>query len=267
MTATTATTTSSPLAARPGRLAVLLGAMTALGGFSLDSNTSGFPAMRSDLGASTSAVQLTLTSVLIGLTIGQLVIGPLSDRFGRRRPMLISLAAYVVLSVVCAVLDDVWLLVLARFVQGVFAASGMVIARAIARDLFHGITLTKFYAQLVSVTMLLPIIAPLIGSQLLPYVGWRGLFLVMAAIGLALAVAFAALVPETLSQEHRESAIHDGDRLLSGFGRLLRLPSFVAVGFTLGLSFGAVMVYTAGASFLLQDHYGLSPQGFGCSRR
>jgi DHA1 family bicyclomycin/chloramphenicol resistance-like MFS transporter len=247
------------LRARPGRLAALLGALTALGGFTMDSNTSGFPQMRAALHTSTAPVQLTLTASLIGLTLGQLILGPLSDRWGRRLPLLGGLAGYIVLSLACAGLSQIGVLIAVRLLQGICAASGMVIARAIARDLFDGPMLTRFYAQMVSTTMLTPIVAPLIGSQLLPLVGWRGLFVVMAAVGGLMVLGVLAMVPET-SRDPDESG---AGTLLAGFGRLLRAPRFAAVGITLGLSFGAVMVYTAGASFLLQDHYGLSPRMFG----
>jgi DHA1 family bicyclomycin/chloramphenicol resistance-like MFS transporter len=248
-------------ARRRARLfAPLFGALTALGGFTLDAYASGFPRMRNELHSSNAGIQLTLTACVIGLTLGQLVIGPLSDAYGRRRPLIIGLLAYVGLSIGCALVGGVDELIALRFVQGFGAAAGMVIARAIARDLFTGAALGRFYAQMVSITMIMPLISPVLGSQLLPLISWRGIFGVMAVIGVLLTVLTVKLIPETLV---RPDPTVLAPSLLSGFGRLLARPRFVAFGLTLGLSFAAVFVYSASASFVLQDFYGLTPREYG----
>src|SRR5215213_6158326 len=186
----------------PGVIAIL-GALTAFGPVSMDTYLPGLPELSRDLGASASETQLTLTACLFGLAAGQLMAGPASDALGRRRPLLAGLAGFTLASLLCAAAPDVWSLVAARVLQGVAGAVGIVIARAIARDLHSGDALARFLAVLMLVNGLAPILAPIVGAQLLHVTDWRGIFVVLAGLGLLLLAWAAVLLPETLDPERR----------------------------------------------------------------
>ena len=248
--------------ARAGRarVVVILGALSAFGPLSIDMYLPGLPSLGATLDAPAWAVQLTLTACLAGLALGQIVAGPLSDRFGRRRPLIAGVVAYAAASLLCAVAPSVFALVVLRFVQGVAGAAGIVIARAIVRDMHSGAAAARFFSLLMLVNGLAPILAPVIGGQILRVTTWRGVFVVLAAIGVALAVAAAAGLRETLAPADR----HRGGvrETLVTFGRLLGDRSFVGHALACGLSFGAMFAYISGSPFVLQDIYGASPQLF-----
>lgn len=239
---------------------VLLGAVSAFGPVSMDTYLPGLPDLTSDLGVSASAGQLTLTTCLIGLALGQLVAGPLSDAYGRKRPLLIGLLAFTVASGLCAVAPDVWSLSAARLLQGAAGAAGIVIARAVARDLYSGPPLARFFALLLLVNGLAPIVAPIVGGQLLQVTDWRGIFWVLAAFGAVLLVAAALGLHETLSPERRHGG---GLRItLRTFRTLLSERRFVGYVLSCGLVFAAMFAYIAGSPFVLQDIHGVSEQAF-----
>ena len=169
----------------------------------MDTYLPGLPALSDDLGASASQAQLTLTACLFGLAAGQLLAGPASDALGRRKPLLTGLAAFTAASLLCAAAPDIWSLVAARFLQGVAGAAGIVLARAIARDLHSGAALARFLALLMLVNALAPILAPIAGAQLLHVTDWRGVFVVLAGLGAVLFAVAALRVPETLPRERR----------------------------------------------------------------
>lgn len=244
----------------PPRTVLLLGLLTTLGPLSLDLYLPGFPVIARDLHTSPSRVQLTLTACLVGLAVGQLVVGPLSDRFGRRRPLLVAIAVYVVGSVLCAVAPSVSTLVAARLLQGVAGSAGVVSARAVARDLHSGPALARLFATLLLVTGLAPILGPSLGAEVLRLTSWHGMFLVLAGIGAALGVAVLLLLPETLPPAAR----HPGGVLetMRTFRRLLGDRQFVGYALTAGFVLGAMFGYISGSSFVLQEVYGLSPQQF-----
>ncbi len=242
------------------RLAVVLGALSAFGPLSIDLYLPGLPGLGRDLGASASAAQLTLTACLAGLALGQLVAGPLSDRFGRRRPLLAGVALYAGASVACAAAPSVEVLVLLRLLQGLAGAAGIVIGRAVVRDLFEGEAGARFFANLLLVNGLAPILAPVIGGQLLAVTDWRGLFAVLAGIGIALLVAGAVVVPESLGPERRRPG--GLPATLRTFRALTRDRAFVGHALCGGLVMGAMFAYIAGSPFVLQELYGLSPQAF-----
>ena len=212
------------------------------------------------MAASTSAAQLTLTACLVGLAAGQMIAGPLSDRFGRRRPLLIGLAAYALASIACAFAGSVTVLVALRLVQGLAGAAGLVIARAVARDLYDGRALAVFFSRLVLVAGLAPIIAPVLGGQLSRVMSWRGIFGVLAAFGVVLLLAGWFGVKETLPVQRR--VVGGTIEVLRGFGTLLRDRLFVGAALSAGLAAGSMFAYIAGSTFVLQRIYGLSPQGF-----
>lgn len=243
------------------RLLLLLGGLSMFAPLSTDMYLPALPEATSDLAAGASAIQLTLTASLIGLGAGQLLAGPMSDRLGRRRPLLVGLLAYTAASVLCALAPTVWTLIAARLLQGAAGAAGIVIARAIVRDLHSGAEAARIFSTLVLVVGLAPILAPLVGGQLLHVTDWRGIFLVLGAIGVLLAVVTWRALPETLAPGDR----HAG-RLgvtLRVFPRLLRDPAFMGPTLCFGLFFGAVFAYISASPFVFQDIYGLSPQAFG----
>jgi MFS transporter, DHA1 family, multidrug resistance protein len=243
----------------PGVIAIL-GALTAFGPVSMDTYLPGLPELSRDLGASASETQLTLTACLFGLAAGQLLAGPASDALGRRRPLLAGLAGFAVASLLCAAAPEVWSLVAARLLQGVAGAVGIVIARAIARDLHSGEALARFLAVLMLVNGLAPILAPIVGAQLLHVTDWRGVFLVLAGLGVLLLAVAGVLLPETLAPERR----HRGGLATTrrAFRELLSDRHFVGYVLSCGFVFAAMFAYIAGSPFVLQDIYGLSPQAF-----
>jgi DHA1 family bicyclomycin/chloramphenicol resistance-like MFS transporter len=247
--------------AHPVRLVVLLGSMTAFGPFSIDMYLPAFPSLSADLHAGPSAVQLTLTACLIGLAAGQLVAGPLSDTLGRRRPLLVGLVVYTVLSAACVFAPSVYLLAVLRLAQGFGGAAGIVIAGAAVRDRYAGVAMARFLSTLMLVNGLAPIVAPVIGGQLLRVVSWRGVFVVLTGIGLVLLLACLAWFDESLPPERRRPGSL-GDTVRS-FGQLLRDRAFAGYALSGGLAVAAMFAYISGSSFVLQDIFGLSPQLFG----
>ncbi len=246
---------------RHTQLIVVLGSLIALGPLTIDMYLPAFPQLADDLNASPSAVQLTLTGMLGGLAFGQLVIGPLSDAFGRRKPLLVGLTAHLLSSLVCAVAPSVALLGVVRVVQGFAGAAISVVALATVRDLFAGSAMARTMSRLMLVIGLAPILAPSLGGFILQVTDWRGIFVVLAAAALMLvAVAFFGL-EESLPPERRRSPRVGAT--LRTYRFLLRDRTFVALVLMAGLMFSSLFVYVAGASFVLQEGYGLDERSFG----
>jgi DHA1 family bicyclomycin/chloramphenicol resistance-like MFS transporter len=243
------------------RTAVICGALTAMAPMSIDMYLPGMPAMTRDLGTTVSASQLTLTACLIGLAVGQLVVGPASDRLGRRRPLLVGLALYTAVSALCAITPSVEVLVILRLLQGAFGAAAIVVARAVVRDLYSGRDAARFYAQLMLVMGLAPVLAPLIGSAVLKVTSWRGSFVVLAGFGVALVLAVFFALAETLPPQRRRNA--RSDTTWSTFRVLARDRRFVGLALANGLTLGALFAYIAGSPFVLEDIEGVSPQLYG----
>jgi DHA1 family bicyclomycin/chloramphenicol resistance-like MFS transporter len=239
---------------------VVLGLLSTFGPISLDLYLPALPQLAAELAASTSAAQLTITACLIGLAVGQIIAGPLSDRFGRKRPLMIGLVAYALASLACAFAWSITVLLVLRLIQGLAGAAGIVIARAVARDLYEGRRLVVFFSRLVLVSGLAPVIAPVLGGQLNRVMTWRGIFGVLAVIGVVLVLAGLLGLKESLPPERR----HTGGlgETLRGFGVLLRDRFFVGVALAGGLAGASMFAYIAGGTFVLQRIYGLSPQGF-----
>lgn len=245
---------------RKARFALILGGLTAFGPLSIDMYLPALPQLTKELGASASGSQLTLTTVLLGLAFGQLLAGPLSDAIGRRKPLMVGLAVYIVASVLCALSGEIYALAALRLLQGLGAAAGTVIARAAVRDLYSGVEAARFFSSLMLVTGLAPILAPVIGGQILAQTTWRGVFVVLAVFGAVLMMVAALALPETKPVQWRQPA-----RLgptFRTFGRLIRQPSFLGNALAGGLGMAAMFAYVSGSSFVLQDIYGLSPQTY-----
>jgi len=243
------------------RLVVILGGLAAFAPLSFDMYLPAFPELATDFGASASAIQLTLTSCLVGVAVGQLVFGSLSDARGRRGPLLVGLVVYTIASALCALAPDALTLAGLRFVQGFAAGAAVVASRAVVRDLHSGTAAARFFSSLMLVNGLAPVLAPSIGSAVLEVTTWEGIFLVLAATGVLLVGAVALGLPETLPRERRREA--GLRRVLAGFGEPLRDRWFVGHALALGLAVSGVFAYIAGSSFVLQDVYGLSARQFG----
>jgi DHA1 family bicyclomycin/chloramphenicol resistance-like MFS transporter len=239
---------------------VLLAALSAFGPLSMDLYLPALPSLEADLDAGQSAAQLTLTAVSLGLAVGQLVAGPLSDRLGRRGPALVGVGAYAVASLLCALSPGIWLLSGIRLLQGVAGAAGIVLARAIVRDRFDGAESARAFALLASIMGAAPVLAPVLGAQLLRFTDWRGVFVALAVLGLVLLAASLWRLPETLPPDRRTAG---GLRAALGSGRvLLSQRAFLAAVLAQGLGFTVLFTYISGSSFVLQSGYGLSAQQF-----
>ena len=238
----------------------LLGTLSAFGPLSMDLYLPGLPSLEHDLGAGQSAAQLTLTAAALGLAAGQLVAGPLSDRFGRKAPLLIGLAAYAVASALCAVSPSVWVLVAVRLLQGTAGAAGIVLSRAVVRDCTEGLATARAFALLASVNGVAPMLAPVAGGQLLRITDWRGVFGVLTAVGAVLLVWSATRLPESLPRADRAGG---GIRATLTTGRgLVGQRAFLGPVLAFGLGFGALFTYISTSSFVLQDGFGLTPAQF-----
>ncbi|GAA4214240.1 multidrug effflux MFS transporter [Actinocatenispora rupis] len=245
----------------PVRYILILGGLSAFAPLSIDMYLPALPALTHELRTSASAAQLSLTACLVGLAAGQLLAGPVSDVLGRRRPLLVGLACYTVASVLCVFAPSVWALVALRLVQGLAGAAGIVVSRAVVRDLRSGTAAAKLFAALMLVNGVAPVLAPTLGAQLLRFTSWRGVFVVLTVIGAGLLVAVVVGLPETLAPERR----HTGGLADTGrsFRTLVGDRGFVGYALTGGLVFAAMFAYISGSSFVLQDVYGLSAQTFG----
>jgi len=244
----------------PAYTVVVLGLLMMFGPLSLDLYLPALPQLADDLGTSTSAAQLSITACLVGLALGQLVAGALSDRLGRRRPLIVGLSAYLVASVACALAPSVTVLVVLRFIQGLGGAAGIVISRAIARDLYSGRALMIFFSRLLLIAGLAPVIAPILGGQLSRIMSWRGIFGVLAAFGAVLLLAGWFGLRETLPPERR--VVGGFRRTLHGYSTLVHDRFFVGCALSSGLAGASMFAYIAGSTFVLQRIYGMSPQGF-----
>jgi MFS transporter, DHA1 family, multidrug resistance protein len=249
----------APQRSRLGTI-LILGGLSAFGPLSIDMYLPGLPRMTHDLGASASTGQLTLTACVLGLAVGQLVAGPISDSRGRRGPLLVGLVAYIATSVVCALSPTIWALIVLRLFQGMAGAVGIVIARAIVRDLYEGEEAAKVFSLLMLVMGTAPVFAPLVGGQALRVMSWRGIFVVLAALGAALLAVTALRLRETLPAAER----HAGGLVstLRIFRRLAGDRTFMPYAVSLGLGFGALFAYIPGSPFVLEKIYGVSPQVF-----
>lgn len=249
----------APSAVGPAMATTLL-LLTVFGPLSMDMYLPVLPELARDLEAPTSAAQLTVTACLIGLAGGQLIFGPLSDRFGRRRPLIVGILAYITASVLCALSPSVTTLILARFAQGLAGATGIVIAQAAGRDIYDGSTLITFYARLTGLGGFAAIVGPLLGGQLARIMDWQGVFLVLAGVGVLLLVATLVIFTETHPAHRRTEA--GAGAMLRNFSHLLRDRSFLSLVLVMGLIHAALFSYVGGATFILQESYGLSPQAY-----
>ncbi|PEB55511.1 MFS transporter [Bacillus pseudomycoides] len=239
---------------------LVLGTLTAIGPLSIDMYLPSLPKLTDDLQTSASLAQLTLTACLLGLSVGQLFVGSISDIYGRHKPLIIALIIYVVSSLLCVVAPSIWSLVLLRFLQGASGSAGIVISRAMVRDMYSGPEMTKFFSLLMLVNGAAPILAPIIGGQLLQFTSWRGVFIVLCVISVFMLVSAIFVLHETLPLEERETGGLTGT--LSTYGKLLKDRLFMGYALSQGLVSAAMFAYISGSPFVLQNIYGASPQAF-----
>lgn len=240
------------------RYAIVLGLLTAMGPFAIDMYLPALPEIGRSLGAGTEAVQASLMAFFISLGVGQLVFGPLSDMFGRKLPLYVGLAVFLAGSIGCVFAPDIETLIAFRFVQGLGACAGMVIPRAVVRDLHTGTEAARLMSLLMLVFSVSPILAPLVGSFVIEAAGWRGVFwvvTVLAALGILL---LALCLSETRPRHHRvESSIAGA---LSAYRSLLTDRQFLGLTFIGAFGIASFFAYLANSSFVLIEHYGLSPR-------
>ena len=246
---------------RPAALLVLvLAALSAIGPLATDLYLPALPQIAADLGSTESRVKLTLTAVMAGLALGQLVAGPLSDRWGRRMPLLVGTGVFTAVTFAIMFVTSTETFMVLRFVQGLAAAAGLVVSRAVVRDVFHGDTAATFFSRLMLVTGLAPMLGPLLGGQLLYLGPWQ---LIFGTLGLAGALTFALVyfsLPESLPEERRTR--QDPRVLARTFIRLLRDPGFIAPTAVLALSFGMSFTYISAFSFVSQNQFDATAQQF-----
>lgn len=242
------------------QIAFLLGSLSLLGPFTIDTYLPAFPTIVEQFHTNASLVQVSLTTCLLGLAFGQLIIGPMSDVQGRRKPLLTFLGLYLLSSLICAIAPNIYMLIGARFIQGFAAAGGLVISRAVVRDLYSGRELTKFFATLMLIGNLGPIVAPIIGGAILSFASWKVVFLVLTCVGIILTLVVAFKLEETLPVEKRVPS--NIKIVVSNFGSLLKDREFAGYAFTQGFTTAGIFAYVSGISFVYQNIYGVSPQVF-----
>jgi MFS transporter, DHA1 family, multidrug resistance protein len=254
---TAAKTTATPL---PATWLGVLALLTAVAPLSIDMYLPAFPAMAEEFGTSASAVQLTLTTFMVGLALGQLVIGPLSDRFGRRPLMLAGTAACVVAGLACALAPNIELLTVFRFLQGFSGAAGVVLSRAMVSDRARGAAAARVFSLMMIINGVAPVVAPLIGGSLMSVIGWRGVFWILTGLACAMFIGVSVVLSETHPPEHRSTG---------GLTAMLRdarsvLTNRRYIGYTLAFafSFSVMFAYISASPFVLQNVLGLSQIGY-----
>lgn len=246
---------------RPDTLAftLFLAMLTGTGPLSVDMYLASLPAIGHELSASPAQVQLTLSAYLVGLAIGQLVYGPVSDRFGRKPVVLAALSIYTVTSLACTAAGSIEMLIGARLLQAIGGAGATVIARAIVRDLYEGTRAGRELSLMGAIMALAPVIAPVLGGVIQTLFGWRMVFALLVAVGLIGIVTCLRFLPETL--RHRAEPISAAS-MLRAYASIGGNHTFLAYVAIVAVCFGGVFAWISGSAFVLQNVYGLSPFWF-----
>lgn len=254
---------ASPATGQPSefKLILILGSLSALGPLSIDMYLPSFPALAESLGTSVASVQLTLATYLAGLAFGQIVYGPLSDRFGRRLPLMAGLGLYAAASLACALAPSLPMLAIARFVQALGGCAGMVVSRAVVRDRFGPADSARIYSSLMLVMGAAPILAPLIGAQVLLFSGWRAIFGVLGLTSVAIVTNIALSLPESLPVTARNR--RGPGELAGDFAEALRNRRFVRLSVAGGMIQGAMFAYISGSPFVFIELFGIPADRFG----
>lgn len=241
-------------------MALLLGILAAFGPLSIDMYLPALPNLADDLHASTSLVQLSLTACLLGIAAGQLFAGPISDVRGRKGPLLFGLFTYGLASLLCVFAPTIWTFIIMRFIQGLTGSAGIVLSRAIVRDLYSGSEMTRFFSLLMLVNGVAPILAPILGGQVLEFTTWRGIFMVLSGIGILMMIVVFFRFKETLPVNRRsQGGIFN---TLRTFRELIGNKVFMGYALTQGFVMAAMFAYISGSPFVLQTIFNVSPQMF-----
>ncbi|MCC3665405.1 multidrug effflux MFS transporter [Staphylococcus haemolyticus] len=239
---------------------IILGALTAKGALSIDMFLPGLPELKNDFNTTTANAQLTLSLFMIGLGLGNLFVGPISDSIGRKKPLVISMIIFALASLGIVFVENIWIMVFLRFVQGFTGGAGAVISRAIASDMYRGNELTKFLALLMLVNGVAPVIAPALGGLILSFAVWRMVFVILTLFGVLMVLGSLFKVPESLSVKNRDSS--GVNVIFSNFKSLLTTPRFVLPMLIQGVTFIMLFSYISASPFLVQKIYGVSPLHF-----
>ncbi|MCH4504676.1 multidrug effflux MFS transporter [Staphylococcus haemolyticus] len=239
---------------------IILGALTAIGALSIDMFLPGLPELKNDFNTTTANAQLTLSLFMIGLGLGNLFVGPKSDSIGRKKPLVISMIIFALASLGIVFVENIWIMVFLRFVQGFTGGAGAVISRAIASDMYRGNELTKFLALLMLVNGVAPVIAPALGGLILSFAVWRMVFVILTLFGVLMVLGSLFKVPESLSVKNRDSS--GVNVIFSNFKSLLTTPRFVLPMLIQGVTFIMLFSYISASPFLVQKIYGVSPLHF-----
>ncbi|GEQ08356.1 Bcr/CflA family efflux MFS transporter [Staphylococcus haemolyticus] len=239
---------------------IILGALTAIGALSIDMFLPGLPELKNDFNTTTANAQLTLSLFMIGLGLGNLFVGPISDSIGRKKPLVISMIIFALASLGIVFVENIWIMVFLRFVQGFTGGAGAVISRAIASDRYRGNELTKFLALLMLVNGVAPVIAPALGGLILSFAVWRMVFVILTLFGVLMVLGSLFKVPESLSVKNRDSS--GVNVIFSNFKSLLTTPRFVLPMLIQGVTFIMLFSYISASPFLVQKIYGVSPLHF-----
>ena len=236
-------------------LVLLLGVLSAFGPFVVDLYLPSLPQLASFFETSASMTQLTLTTAMIGLAVGQSLLGPLSDKFGRKKPLIISLVIYIISTVLIVFSPNIETMIVLRVIQGLSSAGSVVISRAVATDLYRGREMTRFFGLLMTINGLAPIISPILGSLLLEYISWKGVFVFLALIGVIVLI-FSFRLKESLSVENRLQGSIFSTFLT--FGVIIKNRLFMSYVGIQSFLLGSMFAYIAASPFILQSFYGLS---------
>lgn len=241
-------------------LIVILGLLTAFGPLSIDMYLPALPEISNDFSTSTSNTQLTLTLFMIGLAVGQVFVGPLSDFIGRKKPLMVALFAYTIASLLCVFAPNIYVVMILRFIQGFTGGAGAVISRAISSDLYQGKALTKFLAVLMLVNGIAPIVAPILGGVILTFSSWETVFVILTCFGMMMFVLTLYKLNESLPTKKRSSGRIT--EILSDFKTLLINPKFLLPMFIQGCTYAILFSYISASPFITQSIYHMSPQTF-----
>lgn len=253
-------TRTRPPRERTAGFVLLVGSLTLLPAVTTDMYLPSLPDVARDLQTTQTAAQFTITGMLVGGAIGQLLVGPFSDRVGRRLPVLIGVGLHIVISLLCVVASTIELLAALRVTQGLASSGATVVAMAIVRDRYSGADAARLISRLMLVIAAAPLLAPTVGGVIADQWGWRAVFVALAVLGAVLLVVVARLLPETHPVERRST--HGLGGSLRGYLDVLRDRHFLVLALLPGLCMAVIMSYVSGSPFVLQEGYGLSPQQF-----
>lgn len=239
---------------------IILGALTAIGALSIDMFLPGLPEIKNDFHTTTSNAQLTLSLFMIGLALGNLFAGPISDATGRKKPLWISMFIYTLASLGIVFVTNIEVMIALRFIQGVTGGAASVISRAIASDMYKGKELTKFLSLLMLVNGVAPVIAPAIGGIILSFAVWRMVFIILTIFGILMVIGSLTKVPESLQEDEKDS--NGIKEMFKNFKHLLVTPKFVLPMLIQGFSFIMLFTYISASPFIIQKIYGMSALQF-----